>query len=94
MSDRPIEDRLCGRLTDVIFEYLTEKLHSGNFDLSIDGLKPELLFSRDPDVYPLFVDIGDQRLMIEVDVTVWPVEKGSALDITCSEEEVYGGEFA
>lgn len=89
MSDRPVEDRLCDKIDQIVFEHLADSLDVRCGQFAIDGMKPQLQFTRDPNVYPLFVDLGEERLAIEVDVSVWKIVKGSRQDTTCSESEAY-----
>jgi len=89
MGDRPIEDRVCGKLDQIIFEHVTDSLQDYRSQYAIDGIHPELLFSRHPDTYPLYVDLGDERLAIEIDVSVWKITKGGPSDGSCSENEAF-----
>lgn len=89
MSDRPIEDQLRDRIDNALFDLLIDRIQSRPTDYAVNGAKPELLFTRDPEIYPLVVDLGDDRFTIEVDVTVRKIDKGSEQDPSCTEEEAY-----
>jgi len=77
---RTMGDQLGEAIGDHIWEWLIEKLEYGGWRFGDEDHRPVLLEDEDPDVYPLFVDIADERYLIDVDVTVHRIDKGGSSD--------------
>lgn len=82
-------DMLCNSISNYVFEWLIEQLGHKNWRFEVDGLYPGLQFSLDPDVWPIFVDIGDERYAVECEVFVRRITKGGPDDTTCTEAEAF-----
>jgi hypothetical protein len=74
--ERTAGDKLSDHLSDRIFGWLIDELEYGSWT----DFRPVLLEDHDPEVYPLVVDIGDERYLVEVDVTVHQIERGGPSD--------------
>lgn len=86
MVDRPVEDRLCDKISDRMVEWLTDELQSNQWRYEVDGKPPELRFCKEPDLWPMFVDLSEQRFEVTCEVFVHPVVKGSPADTSLDEE--------
>lgn len=82
-------DMLCNSISNYVFELLIEQLGYKNWRFEVNGLYPELQFGRDPDVWPIFVDIGDERYAVECEVFVRRIAKDGPDDTTCTEAEAF-----